>query len=694
MNALTRGRFVVISVLVVALFATLLTRLWYLQVVGGESYRAQAQSNAVRAVVVQPQRGLIVDDMGRPLAANRLAWVVSVDRSQLAQLPTGRQRTVLHRLARALGSPYARVLGRTKLCGEQGAPRAGVCWNGSPYQAVPVATDVDESVALAISERPEDFPAVKAEQRNVRSYPETDGVNAAHLLGYVTSLTEDEYAKARRQHDRTLNASSVVGRSGLERSYDRYLRGVPGAAGKAVDSSGRVIGDAGGTPAQPGDTLVTSIDAKVQATAESELKQAIMTARKTHDDVTGTNYKASSGALVVMEAKTGRMVASASYPTYDPQVWVGGISKRQLHDLYSKGAGEPLLSRATQGQLAPGSTFKPITAAGALTSGYDTSTQLDCSSSYTVGSRVFKNYESAAYGPIDFARALQLSCDTFFYRIAYAEWLRQGGEDPKAKDALVENAKKFGFGRKTGIDLPGEASGRIADRKWRLQYWKDNKDYYCRIGRKSDATDYLHVFAREFCTDGYIYRAGDAVNFAIGQGDTLVTPTQLAVAYAALSNGGTLWEPRVAKAVVDPAGEVVKRIRPTAAGKIPISDAKRRYIDTALLGTAKTGTMAWKMGGFPLDQVRVRAKTGTAEVQGKQTTGWVATYDENYVVVMMIEQGGTGSGSSGDAVRRMWESLYGIRGEQVDPRAALLPDAKAPSALPVFGPDGSIQAPR
>jgi len=289
-TTLTRGRFVVIQVLVLALFCSLLSRLWYLQVVGGDSYRAQAQSNAVRDVIVQPQRGLIVDSTGRSLVANRLAWVVTVDRSRLAALPTAEQSATLRQLGRTLGLPYGQVLAQTKLCGEKGAPDAGLCWNGSPYEAVPVAADVDEDVALAIAERPEDFPAVEVQQQNVRSYPTPYGANAAHLLGYVTSVTEDEYAAAKQDDDTTLNAASQVGRSGLERSYDRFLRGLPGSTGKSVDSSGRVIGSAGATPARPGDTLVTSIDAKVQAKAEDELRAAIMTARQTHDDVTGEDY--------------------------------------------------------------------------------------------------------------------------------------------------------------------------------------------------------------------------------------------------------------------------------------------------------------------------------------------------------------------------------------------------------------------
>jgi penicillin-binding protein 2 len=689
-----RPRLVVVQVLILALFGTLLVRLWYLQMASGDTYREQAEDNAVEDVIMQPQRGLIVDAMGRPLAANRSSWVVSVDRTELAKLDDDDQSAVLHRVADTLDISFADVFGRSRLCGETGAPAPPRCWNGSPYQPVPIAEDVAEAVAIAIQERTEDFPAIEARQQSVRAYPEPFGVNAAHVLGYLTPITADEYERALADDVATLNAASLVGRSGLERAYDRYLRGRPGIRGVEVDAHGRTIGNGPVRQPLPGDTLVTSIDARVQAVAERQLTKAVHVARRTLDPVTGRNYEATSGAVVVLDPHDGGVIAAASYPTYDPTVWVGGISQRQLSELYDKRAGEPLLSRPTQAQLAPGSTWKPFTAAGALEHGYDRNDLLDCSSSLLVGGRVFDNYESASYGPLTFAQALQLSCDTFFYRIGYAKWLAAGGDsrDIQARDVLVENAKDFGFGSPTGIDLPGEASGRIADRRWKRAYWKDNKDYYCKLG-KEDEYDYEHVFAREFCVDGWTYRAGDAVNFSIGQGDTILTPMQLAVGYGALANGGTLWEPRVGKAIVDPAGHVVRRIEPQRAGRVPVSRANLRYIDRALLGTSKVGTMAWKMGGFPLDEVHIRAKTGTAEVYGKQTTSWLATYDRNYVVVMMIEQGGTGSGTSGDAVRHIWESLYGIKGTEVDRDRAAIPGARPPRDLPRFAPDGDIRPP-
>ena len=238
-----------------------------------------------------------------------------------------------------------------------------------------------------------------------------------------------------------------------------------------------------------------------------------------------------------------------------------------------------------------------------------------------------------------------------------------------AKDPLVAKAKEFGFGKETGIDLPGEASGRIADRKWKLAYWKAKKDYYCKLAENppAKASDFLHRFAREFCVEGYAYRAGDAVNFAIGQGDTIVTPLQLARAYAALSNGGTLYEPRVGKAIVDADGKVVKRIKPKVQARVGVPQNVLDYIDSALQGVTREGTMAWRLIGFPLDKVQIRSKTGSAEVYGKQTTSWVASYTKDYVVVMMVTQGGTGSGTSGPAVRKIWETLYGIKGEKVQP---------------------------
>ena len=290
MNTDTRSRLrlVVIQALVFSLFATLLVRLWYLQVVTGDEYTAQAASQSAREVVVQPQRGLIVDDQGRPLVTNRTSWVVSIDRGVLAKMPDAEQRKVLRRVAKVTGLDVGRIQRTLVTCGDDGSKK-GVCWNGSPIQPVPVAVDVAQPAALRVLEQPEDFPAVIAEQQSLRAYPRPFGVNLAHVLGYLSPITGEELDASEQDGDRSVNGASVVGRAGVEKEYDAWLRGMPGYTSVEVDSMGRVIGDEEEVPAQAGDTLVTSIDAKVQGVVEQQLAGAIRRVCATLDTVTERN---------------------------------------------------------------------------------------------------------------------------------------------------------------------------------------------------------------------------------------------------------------------------------------------------------------------------------------------------------------------------------------------------------------------
>ncbi|MGW5194184.1 penicillin-binding protein 2 [Kribbella sp. NPDC004138] len=660
-----RLRLFVIGVLVFSLLCTLFGRLWYMQVMSSADYSQAATQQHIRQVLIPAPRGTVVDSQGRTLVGNRVSVVITVDRSVLAKLPDSQQNVVLARLAKVLGQKPKDLKARTMLCGEPGASKPPACWNGTPYQPIPVAKDVSEQVAIEVMERREDFPGIAADSQTLRAYPSPFKVNAAHILGYLSPITTEELEDMDKAgQDSVPHRSDLVGRAGVERSYDKLLRGTPGEKDVIVDAVGYTTGIKKQTAPVPGATLVTTIDARIQASVEAQLKNAIMTARKQYDKITKKKYVADSGAAVVMDTKTGRIVAMASYPTYDPGVWVGGITQRELDALYSTKSGTPLVSRALQGQLAPGSTFKPITTAAAMGAGYSPKTRLDCSSFFEVGNRKFKNYESASYGMIGFDQALALSCDTFFYRIAYALWLKEGGNssDVTTRDPLVEMAQKFGLGKPTGIDLPGEVSGRIADRKWKKTYYDAQKDYYCKIADNPPAgtSAFLKQFSREFCVDGYKYRAGDAVNFAIGQGDTTLTPLQLATVYSALSNGGTLYEPRVVQSWIGANGKP-HEIKPVVKAKLPVPRNTLKYIDTALKQTTVSGTAAWKFQGFPLDKIPVRAKTGTAEVYGKQTTSWLASYTDRYAVVMMISQAGTGSGAGGDAVRKIYETLYDIK---------------------------------
>jgi penicillin-binding protein 2 len=683
------GRLLILQVVVLSLLATLGGRLWFLQVRNGRQYSQEAVSNHIRPLQVPAVRGQILDANGLPLADNTTKLVVTVSRTALLQQHDG-GTAVLARLAQVLGMTPTEVHDKVRLCD---AVTPQPCWNGSPYQPIAVTDAATSQQAMQIIERREDFPGVAADPTAVRDYPAPHGANAAQMLGYLSPVTQDEINAATGPDGKSLySASDQVGRAGLESVYDTALRGKPGVDDLEVDNLGRVIGSAGGTAPVAGDDVVTSIDSRIQAIAEQQLQQALLTLRKTWDTVTQENFKADSGAVVVMDVHTGRVIAMASAPSYNPNVWSGGISDKDYAALTSAGSDFPLLNRATQGQSAPGSTFKVVTTSGAFNAGYTYDDKFPCTSSMTIGGRVFKNFEGENYGDIDIAKALEVSCDTVFYNIAYQQWLKDGGTKPThPADWLYKAATEFGLGQKTGIDLPSEVPGRVPDRAWHDRYYDEMKDIWCKQAA-SGKNDYTTEVAREDCADFATLRAGDEVNYAIGQGDTLVTPIQMARVYAALANGGTLYRPQIAKAVVTPTGKTVTNLPPIVQGHLPDSRQTLQYIDDATAGVITEGTAAWKFQGWPQNKIELHAKTGTAEVVGKQTTSWFDTYTKDYAVVMTIAQGGTGSGGAGPAVRNIYSALYGVQANgSIDPKKALLPVPQ--TALPSFAPDGSVAQP-
>ncbi|MGW4866802.1 penicillin-binding protein 2 [Streptomyces chartreusis] len=683
-------RLIVIQILVLSLLGTLGGRLWYLQIREGDAYAKEASGNHVQQVVQPAVRGSILDARGVPLADNETRLVVSASRTDLLKMPDD-GKAVLAKLAGVLGMKPKEVMEKVRLCDAE-TPQP--CWNGSPYQPIPITDEATAKQALQIRERAEDFPGITAEPQALRRYPAPGKSNTAQVLGYLSPVTDEELQQA-QDTDSPYLRSDQVGRSGLERQYDKELRGKAGVTRYEVDNLGRVIGQAEADAAEPGSNLVTSIDARVQRVAEYELNQAMKDARKEWDRNTNEPYKADSGAVVVMEAKTGRIVAMASNPTYDPNAWVGGISAKDYKTLTGKSSNYPLLNRAIQGQSAPGSIFKVVPTAAAVNAGYSFDGPYQCSSSYSIGGQVFKNFESKGYGPISLGRALEVSCDTVFYRLSHEEWKRDGGTKPKknAKDWFYKTAHQFGLGAETGIDLPNEVTGRIPDRQWKQDYWKANKDAWCKYGKKGGS--YAEQIAYENCLEGNRMRAGDSVNYSIGQGDTLVTPIQMATIYGAISNGGTLYDPTVGKAVVSADGKSVAEIEPKSHGKLPISRQTLAAMDDALAGVATRGTAAWRFAdvGWPQDKIPMHAKTGTAEVYGKQTTSWFATYTKDYSVVMTISQGGTGSGASGPAVRNIYDALYGVSDDgTINKKNALLPTPQ--KSLPKVRTDGTMASPK
>ena len=400
-----------------------------------------------------------------------------------------------------------------------------------------------------------------------------------------------------------------------------------------------------------------------------------------------SGFRGDSGAAIVLEIKTGRVLAMASYPTYDPTIWQKGLTVKQAQDLFSEAKGVPALSRPLQGLFAPASTFKAISVVAAADAGYSLNTSYNCPASVEIGTRTFKNFGSVGVGRIPLDLGLAISCDSLWYQMAYDEWVRDGGLRPKSSpsDYFFKAAKAFSIGILTGIDLPSELKGRLPDRQWKQNWYEQNKDFYCNYkdrAKKADLTPYLIEIARENCLDGNKIRAGDAVNFSIGQGDTLVTPLRLAQIYAAIANDGVYYKPQVARAIVDVDGKIVKEFKPEIADTIKIEQSTWDFLHRGLRMVVTKGTAAGVFAGFP---VEVSGKTGTAQVFGrnpngspKDDTSWFAAYgptaDPQYAVVMMVSQGGFGASTSGLGVRNIFETLFGVTGGRVDPEKAIFPN--------------------
>ena len=693
MNQRARLSLLVVQVLICSLLIGLLGRLFYLQVAAGPKYRDAALSIQSRDVVTPATRGLIVDSSGVPLALNRVGIAVTVDRTKI-DLQPDKGVAVLQALAKLLKLDYADIYQRTRLCGELPKGAKSGCWTGSRFQPIPITKEADPEIALKIVERSDEYPGVSATPVSIRNYPGNAGVNAAHMLGYIGPLTENDLAGG---NGRSYYRSESIGKAGLEIQYDEYLRGVPGIKTVIVDRKEAVTRTSQNSKPVGGDHLVTSIDARVQASVESALADAVRRAR-------ALGYPSDGAAAVVMDVTNGQILALASYPTYDPNSYERGLTVAEATNLYSAQAGVPALSRALQGVFAPASTFKAVSVVAAANAGYNLNASYDCPSQVEVGTRAFQNFESKAQGRISLKKAIAVSCDTIWYRIAFDEWLRDGGLKPKsdANDYFYNAAKGFQVGIKTGIDLPSESSGRLADREWRKDWYAQNKDFYCNYktrATKSQQTAFLIQLAYENCLDGDKIRAGDAVNFSIGQGDTVITPVKLAQMYAAIANGGTIWKPTIAKAIVKTDGTIVKEIEKEKLGSLPADKKTIRFLQSALREVVVSGTGTGVFSGFP---IQISGKTGTAQVFGrnpngseKADTSWFASYGPTekprFAVVMMVSQGGFGASTSGVGVRKIYETLFGVKGSKIESAEIIFPSGVPPVTLPKISPATKVK---
>lgn len=645
--------------LMVSLFALLVGRLGQVQLLQSPADTA-AKAAHTRTVTEHALRGRVLDATGKVLAATTFTTSVTIERRVLLDADD-EGRALVTRVARVLDRPFEQLWAKTILCGTQGAPPAPACFNGSPYVPIPVATRVEARRALTLLEQPEKFPGVAVVAEPARAYPALDGANGAHLLGYVARASADEVSGSAGRID----ADDVVGRAGLEAQYDSVLRGTNGAAVVSIDPRGAVTGTVARTAPTNGRDVVTHLDARLQARTEAALVSAVKSAR-------AQKQKADVAAAVVLDVTDGAVVAAASYPTYDPNLFSGGISQAALDRLSSPAAGIPLRSRLTAETFAPASTFKVISVPAAVRDGASLGGTYQCPPSLTVAGRVFTNDKSIGYGPIDLHRALVVSCDTVFYRFAYSAWQRLGGltAPTDVEDPFVTTARGFGIGTRTGVDLPGESAGRLPDRASKEANWVATRAATCRraeTGYPEVATadpkraTYLTALAVENCRSGYEYRAGDAVNFSIGQGDLAVTPLQLAGVYAAVANGGTLWQPQVASGYRSGDGTVTS-IEPRKTATAPLPADVGAYVRAALADVTRPGGSAARaFAGYDQARYPVAGKTGTGEVFGKQATAWFAGYGPTtkpkYAVVVVVGQGGSGSKVAAPAVRQIFDAI-------------------------------------
>ena len=688
MNQRARLNLLVIQIFIASLMVALLGRLFYLQVAAGPVYKDAALSIQSRDVVTPANRGLIVDSSGVPLALNRVGLAITVDRAKIDRLPD-KGEAVIRNLVILLDLKFKDVWQRTRLCGELPKGEKAGCWTGSRFQPIPITKSADPELALRIVERSDRYPGISATPVAIRNYPNTLGFNGGHVMGYVGPLTEEDLAGG---NGRSYFRSEQIGKSGLEIQYDEYLRGVPGIKTFIVDRKEAVTSTSQNTKPVAGKHLVTSLDVRLQSATEKALGEAVLRARS-------SGYPADGGAAVVMDVRNGQILAIASYPTFDPNAYERGLTVAEANALYSEAKGVPALNRSLQSLYAPASTFKAVSLIAAKDAGYDLNKSYACPSEVEVGTRKFQNFESKALGAIGLKKAMAVSCDTIWYRIAFDEWLRDGGLKPKSSpnDYFFKAAERFQMGEKTGVDLPSESTGRLANREWRKQWHEQNKDFYCNYKKratKAQQTAFLLQLARENCLDGDKVRAGDAVNFSIGQGDSVVTPIKLTQMYAAIANGGTIWQPTVAKAIVNTEGKVIKEFEGKKLGDIGVDKKTLTFLQSALHEVTLTGTSAGLFSKFP---IQTAGKTGTAQVFGKNANGsakadtsWYASYapykNPQYAVVMMVSQGGFGASTSGAGVKKIYEALFGVQGGAVNPELSLFPKGKPPVKLPKISP--------
>jgi penicillin-binding protein 2 len=646
-------RLTLLSVLVIALFLALFARLWFLQVLAGDRYVELADNNSLRSVPSEAPRGSILGIDGEELVRNRPALTISADR-----------QTLLDGRGEPRDEEAARVIDRLgellELTPEQVIARLG-SQRRSALAPVTLEIDVAPEIAFAVREQQELFPGVVTETLPVREYP--GGRLASHLVGYLGEISQDELLDPAFTDYR---GGDLVGRAGLEQVYEEDLRGVTGERLLLVNARGNVLDVQRERDAIQGDDLVTTIDPDLQRAVETLLEEGIVASRNLlRDD--GQNLPSVAGSAVALDARTGGVLAMASYPSYDPREFVGGVSGDYWRFVNDRENEQPLRNRVIGEVYPPGSVFKTASGAAMMEAGLvGPRSTVNCAPSFELGGISFRNWNRGVNeGPMDLSDALMRSCDTYFYDLAYRQYQREQNQDDP-DEVLVRVAERFGFGVSLGIDLPGEQPGRVPGRQWREDYHRSQRDALCSAAEAASPGSEQRALLDDLCRYGGAWRGGDAVNSSIGQGDVLATPLQVASSYQAIAHDGVLMRPHVGARIVAQDGTLVREIEPQAIGDLQLDDGElaviKEGLERVIMDPRGTGRTAF--AGFPVDEIPIAGKTGTAEIGGRIPYAWFAGYapadDPEIVVAVNVEQGGGGSQTAAPIVRNIFEHYFGV----------------------------------
>ncbi len=631
-------RVAVLGGLAMAMFAIIFFRLWFLQVLSGEQYVQQANANRARDLPVAAPRGQILDREGQPLVASRTTNAVQIVPSALP--PAGAPRLRLYRRLGALLGMSPRRIEALVIKGRTAVP----------YAPVTIKTDAGQGALTVLAERQSDFPGVTQQPVSIRAYPY--GEMAAQVLGYVGQVSESEL---KLHAFNGVKQGTVVGQEGLEYYYDRYLRGRPGIDRVEVNAAGYpVASHLAPTPPRGGYSLKVTLDLGLQKEGEKALLEGIEQAR-------GGGKPADAGAFVAMDPRNGQVLAIGSYPTFDPNKFAKPLTKSEYAELQGKRSssaeGEeapaPLTDRAVNGTYPTGSTFKPITAMGALEAGViNPSEGLGAGQCIHVSTEQFCNAGKADYGPVGLVEALKVSSDTYFF---------EAGELANSHGNVIQSeARKLGVGEQTGIDLPSEITGLVPTRGWRAKVARE--ELRCEQRR--------HVSSCGI-SDGRPWSVGDNMHLAVGQGDLLTSPLQMAVAYSTLANAftnggeGTVVRPHLGMEIDGSQGRLVQSLGFPPARHVHLDDADLNLVMEGIHEAASQpgGTSADVWSGWDQAQHPVYGKTGTAEHLGKEDQSWYMCYlpdsKRPIVLAVTVEQGGFGAETAAPIARLMAAQWFG-----------------------------------